>query len=146
MATMEAIQQYLHQQRPASVSSQSDDIDRNRVNELKAMVAKWSEFDEQAKKFSRLSRSYATLKKEYEAQILEVMREHEIEQLNTRGSMIQCVSKPRKKKVSRGRLVENVYNVIHDAETRRRVMEAIEADSTDTRVTLRRINLAQGSL
>ena len=142
---MEAIQQYLRQQRPGSVSSHSDDIDRDRVTELKAMVAKWSELEEQAKKLSRLSRSYTTLKKEYEERILEFMREHEIEQLNTKGAMIQCVSKPRKKKVSRGRLVENVYSVIPDAETRRRVMEAIDADSTDTRVTLRRINLALGS-
>ena len=142
---MEAIQQYLRQQRPESVSSHSDDIDRDRVTELKAMVAKWSELEEQAKKLSRLSRSYTTLKKEYEERILEFMREHEIEQLNTKGAMIQCVSKPRKKKVSRGRLVENVYSVIPDLETRRRVMDAIEADSTDTRVTLRRINLALGS-
>lgn len=132
---MEAIQNYLAQHGEGGSSSGSEDLNNERIKELKVMVTKWSELDEQARKTARLARSYTEMKKDYESKILEFMKENDIEQLNTRGLMIQCVTKPRKKKVS----MDQLLGAIPDADIRRRV-EALAAGST-SRTSLRKVSL-----
>lgn len=128
---MEAIQKYLHE---------GDDLNQDRIMELKSMVAKWTDLSDQARRFARMARSYNQLRKDYEVKILDFMKEHEIEQLNTRGAMIQCVSKQRRARVSR----DQVASAIPDVEVRQRVLQALDGAGKE-HVRLRRINLAPGS-
>lgn len=133
---MEAIQKYLHDHEGEG----DDNLNEDRIMELKTMVTKWTDLSDQARRFARMARSYNQLRKEYETKILEFMKEHEIEQLNTRGAMIQCVSKQRRTRVSR----EQVASAIPDAEVRQRVLQALDGAGKE-HVRLRRINLSMGS-
>ena len=145
------IEEYIRQQQEqlnnenGGGNASDDDFDNQpAINELRQLVAKWSDIDKSIKHIRRVAAAWSNIKTEHERRIVEIMKEHDIEGLNTKDAIIQCVTKTRKKRVTKDKMKRAIETCIHDDDVRKNVMRLVlneEPVMTLPRVALKKIQI-----
>lgn len=108
---------------------------------LRRVAALWSEMDDNIKQAKRAIVGFTERKKEYEIKMLDLMQKHEVDGLTANNSYIRCITKTRKKRVTKDAMRKEIIDMITDPELRNRMMSKLlneQPTMTDPRLALRR--------
>ena len=146
------IQEYIRQQQEQLNSNDAcggpneEEFDNHdTINELRELVTKWSDIDKSIRHIKRVAGAWAGIRAEHERRIVEIMKEHDIEGLNTKDAVIQCITKTRKKRVTKDKMKRAIETCIDDEDIRKNVMRVVlneEPVMTNPRVALKKIQIA----
>eukprot|EP00798_Chlamydomonas_sp_ICE-L_P019596 gene19596-26279_t len=103
--------------------SGSDDIDERALQELKHMVKKWTEIENNIKKITKHLQGWKHMKADYEEKITKFMRDNDLEGLNTKEGLIQCRVTQRKKRMTKVTMREALEENIQDPELKKKIIK-----------------------
>lgn len=119
----------------------SDMIDKAQLDEMRRLANKWVEMEDNIRRMKRMISTYNNMRMEYEEQMVELMQQLDLDAVNAKDSYIQCVTKTRKKRVTKDKMRQELEQLIPDPEIRRNVFRVVlneEPCMTTPRVTLKR--------
>lgn len=126
-------------------ASAADPVSAGVASELKSLVNKWSDVSDRIGKMRKVLSSWTEIKNNFEERILVIMREQDLDGLNTSDSMIQFVEKKRKKRKTKTQIRTELLTLVADDSLRESIERLVldsEADASDIKTSLRRLQLA----
>ena len=82
---------------PENVDDDKIELNEVELNQFKAMVKKWLSYDDEIRVLQNALKDRRAKKNELTPQVMDFMKNHEIEDLNTKDGKLKCYTSNRKK-------------------------------------------------
>ena len=142
MIDISRIEEYIRQQSTA-LRDYEPPVDSS-VDELQSLVKQFTEVDKNILSLKHIMAAWGVHRRDLENHILEIMKDQSLDGLNTSEAVIKCVTKTRKKRVTREKMKRDIESIIKDEDMRNNVLRLIcneEPVMSDPKQTLQRHQL-----